>query len=170
MLCGISVWAQIAKAPAAKSESAQQPFTVEVQIEGSNCFYLNTDFDTGLPLSADSMCIAQAHHKIKKSGVSTIVHLYCNAQFATCARLMYGHTYELELITTPNPDYPECGLAKLSPSQPGKGPQCWTVHARPYDLVYSTHTEFDCEAEQPPGTEAYDVCKKQTAPSPSSKP
>jgi hypothetical protein len=152
LLSGFGARAQTAKAPNEKPQTAA-PKPIHLLIEGSNCSYLNTDFDTGLPLSGASVCMAQAHHKLK-DGSSVIVILSCNGQFATCARLGFNQTYELESISAP--EYPECG-------KPKKVPNCWKVHARPYDLVYLSTLEADCTADQPPGTAAYDACKAQAA-------
>jgi hypothetical protein len=144
MLSSVCAWSQ-AKTPSTKPEP------VKLYISGATCSYLDTDFDTGLPLSGAGMCMAEAHHKMK-DGSNVIVTLACNMQLATCGKLRFGQTYEVEEV---NPqEYPECG-------KPNKKLGCLKVHARPYDLIYIKTILADCKADQPSGTPAYEACKNQ---------
>jgi hypothetical protein len=142
LLSNVCVWSQT-KTPAAK------PDTVKLYITGASCSYLDTDFDTGLPLSGAGMCMAEAHHKMK-DGSNVIVTLSCNVQLATCGKLRFGQAYEVEEVDPRQ--YPECG-------KPSKQTGCLKVHARPYDLIYIKTLLADCKADQPPGTPAYKACK-----------
>lgn len=113
-------------AQSAKSQ-ATKPQTVELYITGSNCSYLFADFDTGLPANDARVCVAESHPKINTEPKATFI-LSCDARLATCMRLGFGQTYEMEPVN--NSQYPECG-------KPSDRSVCVKVHTRPYDLIYT---------------------------------
>jgi hypothetical protein len=119
------------------TRSPNQPRTIILQIDGSQCSYLFRDFDTGLPSSDAGLCTAESHPKMKNGSRVAFV-LSCNMQLATCMRLGYGQTYEMELVD--DNQYPECGRSS-------KEIGCVKVHARPYDLIYHIAVEIDCNDE-----------------------
>jgi hypothetical protein len=127
--------------------------TIELPIEGSNCFYLSTDFDTGLPLDDARVCVAESRPQMTNGEKVTFV-LSCDARLATCMQLSFGQTYDAEAVNSGQ--YPECGKASEKTT-------CVKVHARPYDLIYTMMVRVDCndKANQSPGTAAYEDCRDQ---------
>jgi len=134
-------------------DGSVSPQTVELPIDGSNCFYLSTDFDTGLPLNDARVCVAESRPQMTTGEKVTFV-LSCDARLATCMQLSFGQTYEAEVVN--NNQYPECGKASEKTG-------CVKVHARPYDLIYKVVVRIDCndKANQSPGSAAYEDCKGQ---------